>query len=47
MYNFFEESSNVNLWRHLTDTQTHPLEDLKYAPLIYEVSPVVVPGGLD
>ncbi|KAH9172877.1 hypothetical protein EDB89DRAFT_842082 [Lactarius sanguifluus] len=37
LYNFFEESANANLWRHLTDAQPHPLEDLKYAPLIYEL----------
>ncbi|KAI9436977.1 hypothetical protein H4582DRAFT_2058436 [Lactarius indigo] len=37
LYNFFGESANANLWRHLTDAQPHPLEDLKYAPLIYEL----------
>ncbi|KAH9075551.1 P-loop containing nucleoside triphosphate hydrolase protein [Lactarius deliciosus] len=37
LYNFFGESANANLWRHLTDAQLHPLEDLKHAPLIYEV----------
>ncbi|KAH9005755.1 hypothetical protein EDB86DRAFT_2843047 [Lactarius hatsudake] len=37
LYNFFGESANANLWRHLTDGQPHPLEDLKYAPLIYEL----------
>ncbi|KAI9455099.1 hypothetical protein BJY52DRAFT_1417616 [Lactarius psammicola] len=37
LYDFFGESANANLWRHLTDAQPHPLEDLKHAPLIYEV----------
>ncbi|KAH9172875.1 hypothetical protein EDB89DRAFT_2229121 [Lactarius sanguifluus] len=37
LYNFFGGSANANLWRHLTDGQPHPLEDLKYAPLIYEL----------
>ncbi|KAH9017008.1 hypothetical protein EDB85DRAFT_2017856 [Lactarius pseudohatsudake] len=37
LYNFFGESANANLWRHLTDGQPHPLEDLKHAPLIYEL----------
>ncbi|KAH8984685.1 hypothetical protein EDB92DRAFT_1470073 [Lactarius akahatsu] len=37
LYNFFGESANANLWRHLTDGQHHPLEGLKHAPLIYEL----------
>jgi hypothetical protein len=40
LYNFFEESADVNLWRHLVDDDRdhHKVWDLKYAPLIYEVS---------
>ncbi|KAH9075547.1 hypothetical protein EDB83DRAFT_2312005 [Lactarius deliciosus] len=37
LYNFFGESANANLWRHLTDGQSHSLEDPKHAPLIYEL----------
>ncbi|KAH9065001.1 hypothetical protein EDB87DRAFT_1756197 [Lactarius vividus] len=37
LYNFFEESADANLWRHLTDAQPLPLEDSKHAPLIYEL----------
>ncbi|KAI9453671.1 hypothetical protein BJY52DRAFT_1153029, partial [Lactarius psammicola] len=42
LYNFFGESANANLWRHLTDAQLHPLEDLKHAPLIYELKSLYV-----
>ncbi|KAH8984688.1 hypothetical protein EDB92DRAFT_1950637 [Lactarius akahatsu] len=42
LYNFFEESASANLWRHLTDAQLHPLEDLKHAPLIYELKSLYV-----
>jgi hypothetical protein len=40
LYNFFEESADVNLWRHLVndDRDHHKIWDLKYAPLIHEVS---------
>ncbi|KAI9453661.1 hypothetical protein BJY52DRAFT_1418183 [Lactarius psammicola] len=37
LYNFFGESADTNLWRHLIDAQLHPLEDLNYAPLVYEL----------
>ncbi|KAI9453663.1 P-loop containing nucleoside triphosphate hydrolase protein [Lactarius psammicola] len=37
LYNFFGESANANLWRHLTDAQLHPIADLKHAPLIHEL----------
>ncbi|KAH8979762.1 P-loop containing nucleoside triphosphate hydrolase protein [Lactarius hatsudake] len=43
LYNFFGESANANLWRHLTDAQLYPLEDLKHAPLIYELKSLFVP----
>ncbi|KAH9005757.1 hypothetical protein EDB86DRAFT_3162664 [Lactarius hatsudake] len=42
LYNFFGESANANLWRHLTDAQLYPLEDLKHAPLIYELKSLYV-----
>ncbi|KAH8984689.1 hypothetical protein EDB92DRAFT_2033428 [Lactarius akahatsu] len=42
LYNFFGESANANLWRHLTDAQLHPLEDLKHTPLIYELKSLYV-----
>ncbi|KAH9172874.1 hypothetical protein EDB89DRAFT_2069331 [Lactarius sanguifluus] len=42
LYNFFGESANANLWRNLTDAQLHPLEDLKHAPLIYELKSLYV-----
>ena len=38
LYNFFEESADANLWLHLVDEDHNRLEDLKHAPLIYEVS---------
>jgi hypothetical protein len=40
LYNFFEESADVNLWRHLVndDRDHHKVWELKYAPLIHEVS---------
>ncbi|KAI9453668.1 hypothetical protein BJY52DRAFT_1396510, partial [Lactarius psammicola] len=45
LYDFFGESANANLWRHLTDAQPHPLEDLKHAPLIYELKSLGVVRG--
>jgi hypothetical protein len=38
LYNFFEESTKSNIWRHLTDLATEELTDIKHAPLVHEVS---------
>jgi len=37
LYNFFEESTRTNIWRHLADVMTEELRDVKHAPLIHEV----------
>ena len=37
LYNFFEESTRTNIWRHLADGTTEELTDIKHAPLIHEV----------
>ncbi|SRR6266436_5395923 len=39
LYDFFEESTRTNIWRHLADVPTTvDLTDVVHAPLIHEVS---------
>ena len=38
LYNFFGESADANLWRHLVDEDNHIPKDMKHKPLIHEVS---------
>ncbi|KAI0247856.1 hypothetical protein BJV78DRAFT_1285222 [Lactifluus subvellereus] len=42
LYDFFGESADVNLWRHLVDEDYHMPRDLKHAPLIHELKSLYV-----
>jgi hypothetical protein len=46
LYNFFEESADVKLWRQLVDDNHDKLRELKYATLIPEVGDSVTYSGV-
>jgi hypothetical protein len=46
LYNFFEESADVKLWRQLVGDDHDKLRELKYAPLIPEVGDSMTYSGV-